>query len=454
MSSELQRETGQVAPNAPSPAGATGVTTWPIDQITVPVGREPREERVQALMGSIGEVGLLHPVTVTPEGVLVAGRHRLKACERRGDEHIAVVVRRLGELEEQLATLDENLIRADYDVLERGEMLAKRKAVYEALHPESVRPQGGRPRANCESDSSFSATTAALCGVDRRTVQTDVQIATGIPEDVRDMIRGTPVADMKKELLDLARQDEVTQARIAQKIHDGTARHIYEAKRAVRTEDAIEAAQAAGQGSAMCTVHACSAEQLIQRIAPGAADLILTDPPYGSDALDCYDELGRFAAHALTAKGSLLVMTGQMYLPEVIERLRRHLQYRWVLAYMVRSGGSPVVPIVQRQVNSRWKPVLWFTGEDYCGEAHGDVIDSGPKAKGDDDWEQDVEGSARLIELFSVEGQLVVDPFLGTGTTGVAALRLGRRFAGCDVDAKKVPQARSRLSGVTPPPTD
>ena len=63
----------------------------------------------------------------------------------------------------------------------------------------------------------------------------------------------------------------------------------------------------------------------------------------------------------------------------------------------------------------------------------------------DHDWEQDVEGAARIVELFSDPGGLVVDPFVCTGTTGVAALRLGRRFVGCDIDEKALVGARVRL---------
>jgi DNA modification methylase len=38
-----------------------------------------------------------------------------------------------------------------------------------------------------------------------------------------------------------------------------------------------------------------------------------------------------------------------------------------------------------------------------------------------------------LVSLFSEPGELVLDPFAGSGTTGVAALRQGRRFAGCEL---------------------
>ena len=175
-------------------------------------------------------------------------------------------------------------------------------------------------------------------------------------------------------------------------------------------------------------------------------DLILADPPYGEeDLLPCCEELGRLAAHALTPNGSLLVMVGQMHADAAKAVLAQYLFDRWTLIYLMRHGGSPVVPTVQRRVNSSYKPIVWLTRPEYDGPVHGDVIEGGPKAKLDHDWEQDVEGAARIVELFSDPGGLVVDPFLCTGTTGVAALRLGRRFVGCDVDDDVLVGARVRL---------
>jgi len=56
-----------------------------------------------------------------------------------------------------------------------------------------------------------------------------------------------------------------------------------------------------------------------------------------------------------------------------------------------------------------------------------------------------VELPLRLIDLYTFEGDLVLDPFLGAGSTAVAAVRRGRRFAGYDTDASYIGIARSRV---------
>jgi site-specific DNA-methyltransferase (adenine-specific) len=54
-----------------------------------------------------------------------------------------------------------------------------------------------------------------------------------------------------------------------------------------------------------------------------------------------------------------------------------------------------------------------------------------------------------LVEKFSVRGDLVIDPFCGSGTTGVACLRLGRRFIGLERDHKYAAAALERLKAET-----
>ena len=53
---------------------------------------------------------------------------------------------------------------------------------------------------------------------------------------------------------------------------------------------------------------------------------------------------------------------------------------------------------------------------------------------------------AELIRKHSNPGDLVIDPFLGAGTTAIAALEEERRFAGCDIDPHYVAEARRRIT--------
>ena len=56
-----------------------------------------------------------------------------------------------------------------------------------------------------------------------------------------------------------------------------------------------------------------------------------------------------------------------------------------------------------------------------------------------------VELPSRLIDLYTYRGDLVLDPFAGVGTTAVAAVRSGRRYAGYDLDESYIRLAEARV---------
>ncbi len=55
----------------------------------------------------------------------------------------------------------------------------------------------------------------------------------------------------------------------------------------------------------------------------------------------------------------------------------------------------------------------------------------------------------RLINLFTYQGDLVLDPFMGSGTTAVAAVQTGRHFVGYDTEADYVTKAQKRIAALT-----
>lgn len=184
----------------------------------------------------------------------------------------------------------------------------------------------------------------------------------------------------------------------------------------------------------------------IAEIERASVDTIITDPPYDKDIVSRCESLAQRAQIWLKPGGSLVVMVGQFYLPSVLWQMSQHIAYQWTLAYLTPGGQSP--QIWPRKVNTFWKPVLWFVKGEYDGDWIGDVARS---ATNDNDkryhkWGQSESGMADLIERFTYPGDLVLDPFLGGGTTGVVALDLGRRFIGIDKDEAAIKTSAYRFS--------
>lgn len=57
-----------------------------------------------------------------------------------------------------------------------------------------------------------------------------------------------------------------------------------------------------------------------------------------------------------------------------------------------------------------------------------------------------LELAEKVISNFSASGSIILDPFLGTGTTGVAAKTLGRKFIGIEIDKDYFDIASKRIN--------
>ena len=210
-----------------------GFCELPIDKIGSDGGRSINKKHVKALSESIAVDGLLCPISVTTDSKIVCGRHRLHACRLLGWKRIPAVVVDFDAMHAELAEIDENVVRKDLSAIERSKALARRKELYEALHPETAKGTAGAVASNAKqgkgnatdnvSVASFAADTAAKTGQSERQVRRDVAIGIGVPDDVVAVIADTKLANNKKQLTELAKLDADKQRAVAKKIADGAA---------------------------------------------------------------------------------------------------------------------------------------------------------------------------------------------------------------------------------------
>jgi 16S rRNA G966 N2-methylase RsmD len=224
-----------------------------------------------------------------------------------------------------------------------------------------------------------------------------------------------------------------------------TERMFREAKQYLRaSRQATMPPEAEDQAERYRVAH-CDIGDALQHVAPSSIDVILTDPPYGRESLPLYESLGVLAATALKPGGSLLAMVGQAHLPAVLNALTPHLRYQWTLAYLIAGQAAA---IWNRSIHNRWKPILWLVNGTYTGGFQGDVLHGQGPDKEHHMWGQDEAGFAELVKRFSFPGDTVLDLFCGGGTTGVAAIRNGRRFIGLDNGRQAISTTRARLSSL------
>ena len=166
-----------------------------ISEIKINPGRRNTQQRnVKELARSIATVGLMNPITVTQDSTLIAGLHRLEAVKLLGWTEIECVVSEAGGLQAELAEIDENFVRAGLSHRELGDLLLRRKELYEAIHPETCQGQrNGQTAKNANfsllETKSFAQDTADKLGVSKRTVEQLVQTARDLTPEAKKTIR-------------------------------------------------------------------------------------------------------------------------------------------------------------------------------------------------------------------------------------------------------------------------
>ena len=166
-----------------------------ISEIKINPGRRDTQQRnVEELARSIAAVGLMNPITVTQDNTLIAGLHRLEAVKLLGWTEIECVVSKADGLQAELAEIDENFVRAGLSNRELGDLLLRRKELYEAIHPETRQGQrNGQTAKNANSSlletKSFAQDTADKLGVSKRAVEQLVQTARDLTPEAKKTIR-------------------------------------------------------------------------------------------------------------------------------------------------------------------------------------------------------------------------------------------------------------------------
>ena len=182
-----------------------------ISEIKINPGRRDTQQRnVEELARSIAAVGLMNPVTVTQDNTLIAGLHRLEAAKLLGWTEIECTVSDADGLQAELAEIDENFVRAGLSHRELGDLLLRRKELYEAIHPETR--QGQRNGQTAKNDKltvlaakPFSEDTADKLGISKRTVERLVQTAANLTPEAKKTIRDAGDKITKRDALKISR---------------------------------------------------------------------------------------------------------------------------------------------------------------------------------------------------------------------------------------------------------
>ena len=219
-----------------------------IEKIKVNATEQFDGEQVKRLAKSIKIVGLLNPIILTPDLKLVAGRLRLEAYKSLGYETIPASVITLGELEQRIAAIDENLIRKVLTKFEEAKQLSERKEIYETLFPKTRRGVAGAlaKHGGATDKKSFAADTASKTGQTERNVNRIIAIFERLRPEVRDLIEHSAINNSFTEMARLYDYDVDTQIKFAELIAAKEAKTVAEANRLV--DASYQSANLSGKG--------------------------------------------------------------------------------------------------------------------------------------------------------------------------------------------------------------
>ena len=237
----------------------------------------------------------------------------------------------------------------------------------------------------------------------------------------------------------------------------------------------------------MFTLHNGDCLPFLLELESGSIDAVITDPPYSSGGAFRSDRTNSTASKYLGSHG---VKTQGQTLPEVLGDSRDTLGWAfwatlWATAchHALKESGVFMLFSDWRQLPNAtnviqaagfvWRGIavwdkggssrpmsgrfshqaeyiVWGTkgaiGWDYEKESHRGVFTSNTVPAGDREHqtEKPLDVMSWLLGITEV-GDTVLDPFMGSGTTGIACMRLGRKFVGCELSPEYFPVAEKRI---------
>jgi len=199
--------------------------------------------------------------------------------------------------------------------------------------------------------------------------------------------------------------------------------------------------------------------ELMKYIPDGVIDLVLTDPPYGlgkegirGDAdLKLFYEVLLECYRVLKKDAWFLTFFSTKHLPKLFEN--NPFEYFWQIVLYCPNGAvsSPIgyTKYMSCFVFKKGNPKIVKRDKDAFVDTPGRAIepDEGyidhptPKPK---------RFLMHLLDMFSKEGDVVLDPFLGSGSTAVACILMNRRFIGIEIEKKYCEMAIRRVEKFLP----
>jgi site-specific DNA-methyltransferase (adenine-specific) len=211
----------------------------------------------------------------------------------------------------------------------------------------------------------------------------------------------------------------------------------------------------------------------LETLPASSVDLVVTDPPY--ESLEKHRAVGtttRLKQSKASSNQWFQIFPNTRFadlFTQVFRVLKKDAHF-----YLFTDPETAFVakPVAEAVGFKFWKPLIWdkrTIGMGYHYRSRYEMIlffekgkrrlnDLGvadvievPRVRNGYPAEKPIRVAEVLISQSTAPGDLVIDPFMGSGSTGVAALKLDRRFAGNDISPDSIELSRRRLGSSEAP---
>lgn len=175
---------------------------------------------------------------------------------------------------------------------------------------------------------------------------------------------------------------------------------------------------------------------ILPTLAAGSVDAVVTDPPYPDYHTDKYGFVDISFLRMFPCRQFIFWSSKENF----------PLDYTAIHIWDKKTGaGSEYERIFERNGQSNYKVFrYYFVNSTVAASFVGDEFTGHPSQK-------PIKLMRRLVDGFTDNGATVFDPFMGSGSTGIAAIQTGRKFIGTEKDPKYFEIAKRRIEQAQPP---
>jgi len=393
------------------------------------------EEEFNALVESIKTNGLLEPIT-TYKGEILDGHNRFKACIKAGVKP---------KFEEFIGSDPfEFVLIKNFD---RRNLNESQKALIGSKF--TTLKNGQRSCATLHSSSQI----AKKFGVSERIIKQaksikNENIENAIKEGYLTVNEATTIKDLPEK--------QIKQALAGIKTGD-----YKNARQAVR-DLKIKARQKKTQSVEASNIWCMDSIEFINKLQDESVDCFITDPPYGIEihntrkqekqyadgkeyAIDLLDNVLKALKPKLTKDAHLYIFSGYT----------NAYEFKNLIAKYYEVQDNPIIWVKDNHTMCNFSTAyankheyIWFAKNGEGRILNGfssDILNFPRQHDTDHTAEKPVDLLKFLISQSTVEGEIVVDCFVGSGSSAVAAKQLNRNFSGCDAEKHWVETTKGRL---------